>query len=178
MRRLTAHVAKTPLFTTKACVLRSYSAPQLASSKAHYLSPGTVFLQHLSGSLSLPKSNLDDQCGVLATYFPSKLPLSVNFCRQALRLRNIRSQRASFEPLPKTCHFHRQGRSFRVFQDPQKECRETYFSRQARCFSTFYMLFVPYLGTLYSTGAVDSPHYVTTAGGRKWLPQHLGADLY
>ncbi len=59
-------------------------------------------------------------------------PQSVNVCRQAQHLPNIRPQRASFETLPKTCYFHRQRRSFRVFQDPQKSCRETHFGRQAQ----------------------------------------------
>ena len=48
-----------------------------------------------------------------------------------------------------------------VFQDPQKACRETYFCRQALCFSSFYLLFCPCRGSLLSTGAVVSAHFVT-----------------
>ena len=44
MRRLKAHVAKTPLFTAKVRVLRCNPAPQLPPSKAYFLSPGRVFL--------------------------------------------------------------------------------------------------------------------------------------
>ncbi len=43
MRRLKAHVAKTPFFTAKVRVLRCNPAPQLPPSKAYFLSPGTVF---------------------------------------------------------------------------------------------------------------------------------------
>ena len=52
-------------------------------------------------------------------------------------------QRVSFETVPNTCHFHRLGRSFRVFQDPWKARRETYFSRQAQCFQVFSQTNVP-----------------------------------
>ena len=70
--------------------------------------------------LSLPKFNLDDRRGVFAIIYPHKFPQSVYFCRQAQHLRNIRSQRVSFETVLKTRHFHRQVRCFRVFQDPKK----------------------------------------------------------
>ena len=115
--------------------------------------------------LSLPKFNLDDRRGVFAIIYPHKFPQSVYFCRQAQHLRSIRSQRVSFETVLKTRHFHRQVRCFRVFQDPQKARRETYFCRQALCFSSFYLLFCSCRGSLLSTGAVVSAHSVT----RDWV---------
>ena len=111
--------------------------------------------------LSLPKFNLDDRRGVFAIIYPHKFPQSVYFCWQAQHLRNIRSQRVSFETVLKTRHFHRQVRCFRVFQDPQKARRETNFCRQALCFSSFYLLCCSCRGSLLSTGAVVSAHFVT-----------------
>ena len=115
--------------------------------------------------LSLPKFNLDDRRGVFAIIYPHKFPQSVYFCRQAQHLRSIRSQRVSFETVLKTRYFHRQVRCFRVFQDPKKAHRETYFCRQTQCFSSFDLLFCPRRGSILSTGAVVSAHSVT----RDWV---------
>ena len=80
MRRLKAHGAKTLFFTIKVSVFVP-SGPSTTTLKiqlkAHFLSPGTVLLQHLSDSLSLPKIILDGQCGVLGTFCYPKLPQGV-----------------------------------------------------------------------------------------------------